>query len=43
MESEGNSYITNSYSEEDFTARYGDVSYNVEDESMSGLKLHDDE
>jgi hypothetical protein len=43
MESKGNSYSISNYSEEDFTARYGDVSYSSEDERMSGLKLHDDE
>jgi hypothetical protein len=31
MESEGNSYIISNYSEEDFTARYADVSYSSED------------
>jgi hypothetical protein len=31
------------YSEEDFTARYSDVSYNTEDEWRSGLELYGDE
>jgi hypothetical protein len=31
MESEGNSYIISNYSEEDFTARYADVSYSSGD------------
>jgi hypothetical protein len=43
MESEGNSYSISNYSEEDFIARYGDVSYSSEDEWMSGLEMHDDE
>jgi hypothetical protein len=43
MESEGNSYSINNYSVEDFTAHYGDVSYNSKDEWMSGLELYDDE
>jgi hypothetical protein len=42
MESEGNSFSISNYSEEDFTACYGDVSYSSEDEWMSGLALHDD-
>jgi hypothetical protein len=43
MKSEGNSYIISNYSEEDFTAFYGDVSYSSEDEWMLGLELYDDE
>jgi hypothetical protein len=43
MASEGNSYNISNYSEEDFTARYGDVSFNSEDEWRSGLLLYDDE
>jgi hypothetical protein len=37
MASEGNSDIISNYSEEDFTARYGDVSFNSGDEWRSGL------
>jgi hypothetical protein len=33
----------NTYSEEDFIARYGDVSYISEDEWVLGLELYDDE
>jgi hypothetical protein len=43
MESEGNSYNISNYSEEDFIAHYGDVSFSSEDEWMSGLEMHDDE
>jgi hypothetical protein len=43
MESEGNSCSIGNYSEGEFTARYGDVSYSSEDEWMSGLELHNDE
>jgi hypothetical protein len=43
LESEQNSDSINNYSEEDFTACYGDVSYNSEYKWMSGLELYDDE
>jgi hypothetical protein len=43
MESKVNSYNISNYFEEDFTARYGDVSYSSEDEWMSGLELYDNE
>jgi hypothetical protein len=43
MESEGNSYTINNYSEEDFMPCYGDVCYNSKDERMPGLELHDNE
>jgi hypothetical protein len=36
MESEINSDRIDNYSEEDFIARYGDVSYSSEDDWMSG-------
>jgi hypothetical protein len=41
--SEGNSYNISTYFEEDYTARYGNVSYSSEDEWMPGLELYDDE
>jgi hypothetical protein len=39
---EENSDIISNYSEEDFAARYGDVSYSSEDEWVSGLQIYDD-
>jgi hypothetical protein len=41
--SEEKSDNISNYSKEDFTARYGSVSYSFEDEWMSGLELYDDE
>jgi hypothetical protein len=41
--SEESSDSSSNYSEGDFTARYGDVSYSSEDEWMLGLELYDDE
>jgi hypothetical protein len=43
MASEENFDNISNYLEEDFTARYGSVSCNSEDEWRSGLKLYDDE
>jgi hypothetical protein len=43
MGSEGNFDSISNYSKEDFTARYGNVSYISEDEWMSGLELYDNE
>jgi hypothetical protein len=41
--SEGNSNNISNYSEEDFIARYGNVSGNSEHTRRSGLELYDDE
>jgi hypothetical protein len=41
--SEENSHSVSNYSEEDFTARYGDVCYSSEDEWRSGQEIYHDE
>jgi hypothetical protein len=41
IRSKANSDSVSNYSEEEFTAHYGNVSYSSEDEWMSGLELYD--
>jgi hypothetical protein len=43
MGSDGNSNQSNSYSEEDFMVRCGNVSNNFDDTWKTGLELYDDE